>query len=65
MYLHGEAEVPCPDDTAGLHIRARNGQVVKATIGPNELAFQVGLTENTLYQPHIQQMQEMHSFVFH
>lgn len=41
MYLHGDEEVPCPDGTAGLHIRARGNQVVKATIAPDELAFQV------------------------
>jgi hypothetical protein len=44
MYLRGREEVPCPDDTAGLHIRARGDQVVKATIGPSELAFQVHLS---------------------
>lgn len=42
MYLRGDEEVPCPDSTAGLHIRARNNEVVKATIRPDELAFQVG-----------------------
>lgn len=41
MYLCGDEEVPCPDATAGLHIRARNNEVVKATIRPDELAFQV------------------------
>lgn len=43
MYLRGKEEVPCPDGMAGLHIRARDNQVVRATIGPDELAFQVHL----------------------
>jgi hypothetical protein len=49
MYLCGGHEVPCPDDTAGLHIRARDGKVVKATIGPDELAFQVRLPRWTTW----------------
>jgi hypothetical protein len=35
-------EVPCPDDTAGLYIRARDGEVVRAAFKPTQLAFQMG-----------------------
>ena len=52
MYLRGKEEVPCPDDTAGLHIRARDNQVVKATIGPDELAFQVHLSQEAVRRLH-------------
>lgn len=41
MYLRGNEEVSCPDDSAGLHIRARNDEVVRADIKPDQLAFQV------------------------
>ena len=34
--------MPCPDDTAGLYIRARDGEVVRATFKPTQLAFQMG-----------------------
>jgi len=34
--------VPCPDATAGLYIRARDGEVVRATFKPTQLAFQMG-----------------------
>ena len=35
-------EVPCPDETAGLYIRARDGEVIRATFKPTQLAFQMG-----------------------
>ncbi len=41
MYLRGDQEVACPDDSAGLHIRARNNEVVRAVIKADQLAFQV------------------------
>jgi hypothetical protein len=41
MYLRGDQEVPNPDPVSGLYIRDRRGQVVKALIPPDHLAFQV------------------------
>jgi isopenicillin N synthase-like dioxygenase len=35
-------EVPCPDAAAGLYIRARDGEVVRATFRADQLAFQMG-----------------------
>eukprot|EP00013_Stygamoeba_regulata_P027737 CAMPEP_0177660916 /NCGR_PEP_ID=MMETSP0447-20121125/18342_1 /TAXON_ID=0 /ORGANISM="Stygamoeba regulata, Strain BSH-02190019" /LENGTH=372 /DNA_ID=CAMNT_0019166107 /DNA_START=122 /DNA_END=1239 /DNA_ORIENTATION=- len=46
MYLDcatGE-EVPCPDPGAGLFIRTRAGEVVRALLPPGCLAFQIGET---------------------
>jgi len=37
-------EVPSPDPSAGLYIRSRDGNVVKATVPPDSLAFQIGET---------------------
>ncbi|GFR46408.1 hypothetical protein Agub_g7990 [Astrephomene gubernaculifera] len=43
MYIDSAGnEVPCPDPTAGLYIRDRQGRVVRAVIPPDCLAFQVG-----------------------
>jgi isopenicillin N synthase-like dioxygenase len=36
------AEVPCPDAAAGLYIRARDGEVIRAAFRPDQLAFQMG-----------------------
>ena len=41
LYLRGSEEVPCPDPNAGLHIRARDGSVVKATIGADQVLWQM------------------------
>ena len=43
MYFdeHGK-EVPCPDPNAGLYIRNRGGDVLKAAIPADCLAFQMG-----------------------
>lgn len=35
-------EVPCPDPAAGLYIRARGGEVVRASFRADQLAFQMG-----------------------
>ena len=44
MYVGADgAEVPNPDATSGLHIRTRDGEVVRAVFpGPGSLAFQLG-----------------------
>ena len=34
--------MPCPDAAAGLYIRARDGEVVRAAFKPDALAFQMG-----------------------
>jgi isopenicillin N synthase-like dioxygenase len=34
--------VPCPDAAAGLYIRARDGEVIRASFRPEQLAFQMG-----------------------
>ena len=41
LYLRGSEEVPCPDPNAGLHIRARDGSIVKATIGAEQVLWQM------------------------
>ena len=48
MYLTKDgAEIPCPDPSAGLYIRNRSGELVKAVMpknGGNNLLFQIGET---------------------
>jgi hypothetical protein len=45
MFFNKEGEpIPCPDPEAGLYIRARTGQTVKAVIPPDCVAFQIGET---------------------
>ncbi len=34
--------VPCPDDTAGLYVRNRAGEIIHVTFDQNDVAFQVG-----------------------
>jgi len=34
--------VPCPDEGAGLYIRARDGRTLRAAFHPCQLAFQMG-----------------------
>jgi len=42
QYSDGRGEVACPDASAGLYIRARDGRVVHVRIPPHSLAFQMG-----------------------
>ena len=45
MYLDANgAEVPSPDPTAGLYIKARDGRLVHVAVPSDALAFQVGET---------------------
>ena len=46
MYLTtaGDQLSGSPDDTAGLYIQSRSGQVVKAVLPGNACAFQIGET---------------------
>jgi len=45
MYLDAEGnEVPNPDPESGLYIRNRSGGLVKASMPPNVLGFQIGET---------------------
>lgn len=41
MYLRGKQEVPNPDPQSGLYIRDRHNNIVKVTLPPNNIAFQV------------------------
>jgi isopenicillin N synthase-like dioxygenase len=46
MFINSSgAEVSNPDPKAGLYIKSRTGQVVKAVIPPDCLAFQIGETQ--------------------
>ena len=42
MFLRGKEQVPCPDPSAGLYIRNRQGIFQKVSIPPDALAFQMG-----------------------
>lgn len=43
MYFNARGEeVPCPDPTAGLYIKSRNGELVHVQIPSDALAFQIG-----------------------
>eukprot|EP00455_Lapot_gusevi_P057131 TRINITY_DN963_c0_g2_i1.p1 TRINITY_DN963_c0_g2~~TRINITY_DN963_c0_g2_i1.p1 ORF type:complete len:390 (+),score=114.52 TRINITY_DN963_c0_g2_i1:72-1172(+) len=45
MYFDSEGnQIPCPDPHAGLYIRSRHGQLVKANFASDTLAFQIGET---------------------
>jgi len=45
MYLNEKGEeVKCPDTSAGLYCKARNGDLVKVSIPSDHLAFQIGET---------------------
>ncbi|KAF5742946.1 hypothetical protein HS088_TW09G01008 [Tripterygium wilfordii] len=48
MYTRDAVEIPCPDSAAGLYIRTRTGQIVKAVFGEDEIAYQVGETSEIL-----------------
>lgn len=45
MFFDAEGkEVPCPDPSAGLYIRSRDGKSVKAVVPADAIAFQIGET---------------------
>ncbi|KAM7277497.1 hypothetical protein ACFE04_019363 [Oxalis oulophora] len=48
MFKRDGEEIPCPDSAAGLYIRTRTGQIVKAVFGPEEIAYQIGETTEIL-----------------
>lgn len=37
-----ELELPCPDAATGLHVRTRNGHVVRISVPKGQLLFQAG-----------------------
>jgi isopenicillin N synthase-like dioxygenase len=48
MFKRDGEEIPCPDNAAGLYIRTRTGQIVKAVFGQGEIAYQIGETTEIL-----------------
>ncbi|KAI3524568.1 hypothetical protein L1887_03227 [Cichorium endivia] len=42
MFTKDGVEIPCPDDTAGLYIKTRTGQIVKVVYKEDEIAYQIG-----------------------
>lgn len=50
MYMKKGAEIFCPDLAAGLYVRTRNNQIVRAVFGEDELAYQIGEIAEILSQ---------------
>lgn len=49
MYFDKDGNaIPCPDPSAGLYIKSRQGQVVRVVTPPNSIAFQIGETSQIL-----------------
>ncbi|XP_021277640.1 uncharacterized protein LOC110411696 isoform X3 [Herrania umbratica] len=48
MFKRGGVEVAFPDSAAGLYIRTRTGEIVKAIFGEDEIAYQIGETTEIL-----------------
>ncbi|OMO80798.1 hypothetical protein CCACVL1_12745 [Corchorus capsularis] len=48
MFKRDGVEISCPDSAAGLYIRTRTGQIVKAIFGEDEIAYQIGETTEIL-----------------
>ncbi|XVF88486.1 hypothetical protein PTKIN_Ptkin19aG0055200 [Pterospermum kingtungense] len=53
MFKRNGVEISCPDSAAGLYIRTRTGQIVKAIFGENEIAYQIGETTEILSQGYL------------
>ncbi|KAG4194550.1 hypothetical protein ERO13_A06G060700v2 [Gossypium hirsutum] len=53
MFKRNDVEISCPDSAAGLYIRTRSGEIVKATFGENEIAYQIGETTEILSQGYL------------
>ncbi|XP_006844382.2 uncharacterized protein LOC18434245 [Amborella trichopoda] len=48
MFMKDGVEVACPDTNAGLYIKTRANQIVKAVFGEDEIAYQIGETTELL-----------------
>ncbi|MCL7031919.1 hypothetical protein MKW94_006809 [Papaver nudicaule] len=48
MFMRNAVEIPCLEKTAGLHIKTRDGQIVKVVFGEDEIAYQIGETTEIL-----------------
>ncbi|KAL8102367.1 uncharacterized protein LOC141677078 [Apium graveolens] len=53
MFTRDAVEVTCPDNSAGLYIKTRSGQIVKVVYGENEIAYQIGETTEILSRGHL------------
>ncbi|XWS26897.1 hypothetical protein CRYUN_Cryun26dG0069600 [Craigia yunnanensis] len=53
MFKKNGVEISCPDSAAGLYIRTRTGQIVKAIFGEDEIAYQIGETTEILSQGYL------------
>ncbi|XWS17215.1 hypothetical protein CRYUN_Cryun33cG0049200 [Craigia yunnanensis] len=53
MFKRNGVEISCPDSAAGLYIRTRTGQIVKAIFGEDEIAYQIGETTEILSQGYL------------
>lgn len=53
MFTKGGIEIPCPDDTAGLYIKTRTGQIVKVVYKEDEIAYQIGNITEILSRGHL------------
>lgn len=48
LFMRDSVEISCPDDTAGLYVKSRAGQIVKVVYGEEEIAYQIGETTEIL-----------------
>ncbi|XP_075652383.1 uncharacterized protein LOC142622742 [Castanea sativa] len=48
MFMKDGVELPCPDSAAGLYIKTRTDQIVKAVFGEDDIAYQIGETTEIL-----------------
>ncbi|KAK6273392.1 hypothetical protein POUND7_010475 [Theobroma cacao] len=53
MFKRDGVEVSFPDSAAGLYIRTRTGEIVKAIFGEDEIAYQIGETTEILSQGYL------------
>ncbi|KAI0493874.1 hypothetical protein KFK09_024000 [Dendrobium nobile] len=53
MYIKNGVEVSCPDLAAGLYVRTRNNQIVRAVFAEDDLAYQIGEITEILSQGHL------------
>ncbi|XP_022729280.1 uncharacterized protein LOC111284691 isoform X3 [Durio zibethinus] len=53
LFKRDGVEISCPDSAAGLYIRTRTGQIVKAIFGEDEIAYQIGETTEILSQGYL------------
>ncbi|PKA51090.1 hypothetical protein AXF42_Ash010530 [Apostasia shenzhenica] len=53
MFMENGARIACPDGAAGLYVRTRDNQIVRADFGEEDLAFQIGEITEILSQGHL------------